>query len=186
MKKDTIVVNIIGGPGTGKTTQASALFSKLKKLNLDVENVSEFAKELVWEKNTEAFKDRLYMHAMQNHRLFQMKDKLDFIITDSPLLLTSIYNNFYLKDTQTSSYNEMIDKVVEETWNLYHNVTYLLIRDTTYNMIGRRENKEEALIIDEKVKEYLDYHQIPYKIVTMDNAVEVIYQDLLVLINKEN
>lgn len=177
--KNTIIVNIIGGPGTGKTTAASELFSKLKRLNYDVENVSEFAKELVWESNTEAFNDRLYMHAMQNHRLFQMKDKLDFIITDSPLILTSIYNNFYLKDKQSSSYNEMIDLMVKETWNLYTNVTYYIERETSYNMIGRRENISEALIIDEKIKEYMDQNNIEYKTVTVDNAVDVIYNDLI-------
>ena len=181
MKKDTIVINIIGGPGCGKTTVASGLFSKLKALNYDVEDVSEFAKELVWESNTEAFKDRLYMHAMQNHRLFQMKDKLDFIITDSPLLLTSIYNAFYLKDKQSVEYNEMIDIVVERTWNLYHNVTYYIERDQGYNMIGRRENADEALIIDDKIKEYLNHHQIAYTTLNVKDAVDYIYQDILKL-----
>lgn len=180
-KKETLVINIIGGPGSGKTTVASGLFSKLKALNYDVENVSEFAKELVWEHNSEAFKDRLYMHAMQNHRLFQMNNKLDFIITDSPLLLTSIYNDFYLKDKQSVAYNDMIHNVVKETWALYHNITYYIEREDNYNMVGRRENADEALSIDKAIKEYLDCHNITYKVLKVNEAVETIYNEVIKL-----
>ena len=44
----TIVINLIGSPGTGKSTLASELFSKMKWQGYDVELVSEYAKELVW------------------------------------------------------------------------------------------------------------------------------------------
>ena len=40
----TIVINLIGSPGTGKSTLASELFSKMKWQGYDVELVSEYAK----------------------------------------------------------------------------------------------------------------------------------------------
>ena len=43
----TIVINLIGSPGTGKSTLASELFSKMKWKGHDVELVSEYAKESV-------------------------------------------------------------------------------------------------------------------------------------------
>ena len=42
---ETIVINLIGAPGTGKSTVASELFSKMKWSGYDVELVSEYAKE---------------------------------------------------------------------------------------------------------------------------------------------
>lgn len=48
-EEKTIVVNLIGSPGTGKSTIASELFAKMKWEGFDVELVSEYAKELVWE-----------------------------------------------------------------------------------------------------------------------------------------
>ena len=178
MKRNTIVINIAGGPGTGKTTIAAELFSKLKEKGYEVENVSEFAKELVWEGRSEAFDDRLYMHGEQNHRLMQMNGKLDFIITDSPLFLTSVYNNYYLKNKFPASYNKMIDTVTLETFKLYNNRVYLLQRDTNYKIIGRRENKKEALQIDEALIMYLKKNKIKFMSLSISDACEKIISDL--------
>ncbi|MDO4198528.1 MAG: AAA family ATPase [Erysipelotrichaceae bacterium] len=175
---NTIVINIAGGPGTGKTSVAAKVFSMLKKEGYEVENVSEFAKELVWEGRNEAFNDRLYMHGEQNHRLMQMNGKLDYIITDSPLFLTSVYNSYYLKDKFPDSYNRMIDNVTIETFNLYNNRVYLLERETDYHNIGRRENHKEALDIDNNIKRYLADNNIEYKIFKLDEAAEEIVKDL--------
>ena len=178
MKKKTTIINIAGGPGTGKTTVAAQLFSKLKEMGYEVENVSEFAKELVWEGRKEAFNDRLYMHSEQNHRLMQMNSKLDYIITDSPLFLTSVYNNYYLKDKFPKSYNNMIDIVSLETFNLYNNKVYLLNRDTKYKVIGRRESVKDAVEIDKDIKTYLIKNKIKYKEITLDNAIKEILKDI--------
>ena len=178
MKKNTIVINIAGGPGTGKTTVAAELFSKLKEKGYDVENVSEFAKELVWEGRNEAFNDRLYMHGEQNHRLLQMNGKLDYIITDSPLFLTSIYNNYYLKDKFPASYNKMIDTVTLETFKLYNNKVYILDRVTNYSGIGRRENLKTAKQIDDNLIKYMKKNHIKYKRLSLDNATQDILKDL--------
>lgn len=178
MKRNTIVINIAGGPGTGKTTIAAELFSKLKEKGYEVENVSEFAKELVWEGRNEAFDDRLYMHGEQNHRLMQMNGKLDYIITDSPLFLTAVYNDYYLKDKFPKSYNQMIENVTYETFKLYNNKTYLLERNTNYKIVGRRENKNTAKQIDEALIKYLDKNKIKYKKLSLDSALENVLKDL--------
>ena len=49
--KKSIVVNLFAGPGAGKSTGATYIFSKLKMLGIDAEYVSEFAKDKVWEEN---------------------------------------------------------------------------------------------------------------------------------------
>lgn len=48
--KNTLIVNLVAGPGTGKSTTMAGVFYKLKSLGIDCEMVTEFAKELVWEK----------------------------------------------------------------------------------------------------------------------------------------
>ena len=43
--KETLVVNLFGGPGTGKSTMMAGIFAKLKSLGYDCEMCVEFAKE---------------------------------------------------------------------------------------------------------------------------------------------
>ena len=50
---NTIVVNLWGGPGVGKTTCAWEIASELKKEGYVTEYVSEYAKELVWDEKIE-------------------------------------------------------------------------------------------------------------------------------------
>lgn len=47
--KDTLIVNLYAGPGSGKSTGAAYIFSKLKLKDIDAEYVSEYAKDRVWQ-----------------------------------------------------------------------------------------------------------------------------------------
>lgn len=49
----TLIVNIYGGPGAGKSTTALQLVAELKKLGYHADYVSEVAKELVYAKDFE-------------------------------------------------------------------------------------------------------------------------------------
>ena len=47
--KNTIVVNLFGGPGSGKSTFMANLFYHLKCRGVEVVMAPEFAKDSVWE-----------------------------------------------------------------------------------------------------------------------------------------
>lgn len=55
--KNTLVVNLFGEPGAGKSTGAAYVFAMLKMAGVDAELVTEYAKDKVWESNTEVFKN---------------------------------------------------------------------------------------------------------------------------------
>lgn len=83
----SFVINLIGGPGAGKSTTAAGVFFLLKLLNVRCELVTEFAKELTYDENWSDLKRQLYVTAEQERRQRRLVDKVDFIVTDSPLLL---------------------------------------------------------------------------------------------------
>ena len=47
--KDTLIVSFYGGPGIGKSTMSSRVFSELKSMNYEVELATEYAKDLTWQ-----------------------------------------------------------------------------------------------------------------------------------------
>ena len=57
------VINLFGGPGSGKSTTAASVFSKLKIMGYNVELVTEFAKDMVWEQHDSIFDNQLLIFA---------------------------------------------------------------------------------------------------------------------------
>lgn len=134
----TIVINLMGAPGTGKSTIASELFSKMKWLGYDVELVSEYAKELVWEERNETFKNELYLFAKQHHRMFRLNSKVKYIITDRPLILSIFYNKKY------GDNSEVFKNLVLQEIDKFKNINIFLNRTKPYVQKGRNQTEEES------------------------------------------
>ena len=149
-KKNTLVVNLFGGPGTGKSTLMAAIFAKLKSKGYDCEMCPEFAKELVWENRLETFSDELYLFAKQNHRLFRLIGKVDIVITDRPLYLSIPYYNYY------KGRNQSYENLVKDTFESYNNLNIFLERRKKFVQNGRNENEQESKEFDERFKDCLD------------------------------
>lgn len=142
-----IVINMFGGPSTGKSTVASGIFYYLKRLGYNVELINEYAKELVWENHSFMLDDQIMIFAHQQRKLKRLNGKVDIIITDSPLLLGRVYSS---SDTPTSLHN-----LIDEVWNQYNNINFLLTRTTNYVELGRVQTEEEAINIDKIIEDLL-------------------------------
>lgn len=162
--KNTLIVNLFGGAGIGKSTLMARIFSELKIQGYDCEMVTEFAKDLVWEKRNETFKDELYIFAKQNHRLFRVNGKVDIIVTDRPLLLTNAYNQ---NDKELCS-------LCLKTFNQYNNLNFLLKRQTVYQENGRNQSEEEAMQIDKITQGLLESNGINYYTVNNNDLADII------------
>ena len=171
MKKNTIVVNLFGGPGVGKSTTMSYLYYKLKCMGIDVEMAPEYAKDLVWEERQRYFDEQIYIFAKQWHRINRCVGKVEVVICDSPLINSSIY----LKD-----YNPEFDALIMSEFDKFDNFNLLIERKTEYVQNGRNESEEEALAVDQKFKTRLK--NIPHYLIndtsneTLDKVVEIIKQ----------
>lgn len=152
--KDATIVNLFGGPGVGKSTTAAGVFALLKLHDIECELVTEFAKDLVWEERHKTFGDQHYIFGKQHHRLWRVKDKVDIVVTDCPLLLSPLYGERY-QSVLPSFENNVVDII-----KTYNNKNIILTRTKKYNNNGRNENENQAREVDEMVRKYLSTHDM--------------------------
>lgn len=185
--KNTIVINAFAGPGAGKTTSCLEVAEKLKKQGFVTEYVQEYAKELVYDNNF-IMLDGHYEHQFailneQMKRINRLYGKVDFIVTDSPILLNNTYLN---EDKNTEVYSAYSDSV-NKLYGLYNNFNYFVERDTSvFEKEGRIHNLEQSIAIDNELKNMLHNNQIDFDVythATIDNIVRdstIIYAKQLI------
>lgn len=91
----TTVINLFGGANSGKSTTAAGLYFALKKGHHKVELVREYIKNWVYEGRFPNKWDQPYVGPKQMKYESLLYDKVDYIITDSPYLITDWYENMY-------------------------------------------------------------------------------------------
>lgn len=170
--KNTLIVNLLAEPGAGKSIAAAYIYSQLKMHGISTEYVTEFAKDKVWEQNEEVFKHQTYMFGKQHYKLARVVGKVDVIITDSPIILSAIYN-------ESEVLGEEFNKVVLNVFNSYNNFNVLLKRDHPYENSGRNQNEKQANEIRKKLINKLDEYNIQYSGCTSstdmyDTIIEII------------
>lgn len=187
LDKNTIVINAFAGPGAGKTTSCLEVAEKLKKQGFVTEYVQEYAKELVYDNNL-IMLDGHYEHQFailneQMKRINRLYGKVDFIVTDSPILLNNTYLN---EDKNTEVYSAYSDSV-NKLYGLYNNFNYFVERDTSvFEKEGRIHNLEQSIAIDNELKNMLHNNQIDFDVythATIDNIVRdstIIYAKQLI------
>lgn len=149
----TLVVNLYGGPGTGKSTTAAGLFSKLKQRGVNCELVTEYAKDKVWDEHYSIFSNQIYIFGKQYHRIHRLLDKVDVIVTDAPLL----HSIFYSQNMPGS-----FKQLVLDVHNSLNTLNIFLTRCRKYNPSGRMQTEEEAKRIDSKLLIMLKNYHVPF------------------------
>lgn len=150
-----LVINLFGAPGAGKSTGAAYIFSYLKMKGVNAELITEFAKDKTWEDNKMALSNQAYVFGKQSYRMSRCADKVDVLITDSPLFLSALYN-------QDEVLGEDFNKVVLNVFNSYENINIFVNRNKPYNPIGRNQTEEESDNLSVSLKEILNKYNINY------------------------
>ena len=137
----THYINLYGGPGTGKSTTAAGLFHYMKLMGVKCELITEFAKDLAYEDRTHH--DQLLIFAEQYARMARVKGKVDYAITDSPLLLSHIYASG--THWENIHFHELVRYANEHLGIHYH---VMLKRVKPYERYGRFQTEQQALELD--------------------------------------
>lgn len=174
---DTLVINLIGGPCSGKSTVAAELFARLKKMGVHCELVSEYIKDRIYDNHDSVINDQIFLFAQELHQLKNKIGKVDVIVHDGSLLLNinyDKYNNYQLYDLVISEYNK------------FNNLDFFLLRNNIkFENYGRIHNLEESLNIDNDIKNV--YHKYNINFIELDSkdSVDKIIKYILDNINEK-
>lgn len=170
----TIYINLFAGPGAGKSTLASGLFASMKRTGESVELVTEFAKDLVWENRQATLAIQPYVSAKQYRNLARLKGKVNYVITDSPILKDSVYARRYAPKLP-QAYHDLLAFMHED---LGHSINILLSRKFTYQTEGRYQDEKTAQDIDRDLKLLLHLRNVDFYECAPDIAevMEAIHQ----------
>jgi hypothetical protein len=107
---------------------------------INCELVTEFAKDLTWDESSRVLGYQPYVFGQQAWRLERLAGKVDMVITDSPLILSTVY----------------CDPALPQSWHDYvlweHNrhssMNFFIKRSNNYVQVGRNQSLVEAEKID--------------------------------------
>jgi hypothetical protein len=162
----TKVINIIGGPGCNKSLFSSAIILQLILHNKTVENIPDFAKSLVWQRDFEGLKNQ-YQIAQRHFDTLELLDgQVQFLVTECSLPQMLYYNEHY---------EENICDVAKTRaqilrWYKQHNNINVIVErgDRKYIHSGRLQDEDEAIKIDRALRAGLTREGLPYTVLKPD------------------
>lgn len=141
-------INILGGPGRGKSTLAAALFAEFKnaqhQLGLQVELVQEFVKTWAYTgRRPEGF-DQFFVTAsqMQAEEIL-LRSGVDVVITDSPVVLGTTYAPAFLKNS--------LQSIVASYEAAYPSLNVILDCKKPFFQKGRFQTETEAEVLHQQI-----------------------------------
>lgn len=174
-KSGTLVVNLYGGPGSGKSTTCAGIFERLKLKGINCEMASEYAKDKVWEESFKTLDDQIYVFGKQLHKLKRLLNKVEVIITDSPLLFSIQYD---------AEKNKAFKELVLDQYNRMNNTDFYIVRNEHYETKGRMQTLEESKEIDKNILDILSENNIQFEMIEKDGASDRIAEKILTYLKK--
>jgi len=153
-----IVVNLYGGPCSGKSTAAAVVFADLKNHGINAELVGEYAKELIyqgkrWMLGPDGDQKAIFEGQLQRLQNLEASE-CAVAVSDSPLLQSLVYAR------GRECYQEIRDLALayEACWSSYH---YFINRTEHYSTFGRVHTLEQSLVKDQEIRDLMRELSVP-------------------------
>lgn len=140
------VINLFGGPGSGKSTTAAALFVWLKNKGLRAELIGEEAKDQIYWGSKDQLSNQLFIAAMQYARIKNLERAgCEVAVADSPLAMSPLY-------ARSTHYFQELNTLITKVNSEFHNINIFVVRTKKFDPFGRtQKDVEEAKVIDDVV-----------------------------------
>ena len=165
-RKRTLVINIIGGPCSGKSTVAAELFARLKKMGVHTELAPEYIKDRIYEENLTMPLNQIAVFAMEHYGINTKIGKVDCIVHDG-----SFINNIIYKPED----NPEFDAFIVAEYRKFNNLDFFVKRgNIEFEDYGRIHNQKQSKELDKIIKETYNKYGLKYIEVESRDAVDKI------------
>ena len=179
----SVLINFLGAPSSGKSSISNKLVGKLKELELDAEYVTEYVKSWVWEGRKISPFDQFCIFGNEAHNQSMLFDQVDYIISDSPVMLTAFYHLYYdNKNTLKDVCHEFYDMAKANGVKV---LNFFLTRRKKYNPKGRYQTQEQADQLGQDLMNWLDQEGYEYEVLDCPDKkrLEIVLERLGVIEN---
>lgn len=149
----TTIINLYAGPGSGKSTSAAHMYAELKREGVNAELVREYVKDWAWDNRKLSTYDQIYVMGKQVRRESMLYGKVDFIVTDSPVLQGVYYAEKYSPPAVLNGVRSCVSAFLHQAavdGHIHHHV--FLTRSKPYQRAGRYETETAAREADVGIK----------------------------------
>jgi hypothetical protein len=174
----TLIVNTVGGPGSGKSTLSYGLIAKLKAEGVLAELVTEYAKDLTWRRDFAALGNQFEVTREQDRRLRDLLGQVDIIVHDTAIPLGLIYCPEIYREP-------WFEKRVWALYESYNNFTVFVKRKKKFQQTGRNQTEAEAKAIDHKILDLFGPALIDLSVDGNTDAVDIVYHAIMRHLGKE-
>lgn len=150
-----VLIELCGGPGSGKSTLSAFLFYKLKKKGFRVELVGEAAREIIYTGNPHStphplIDNQVLLAGLQYERVLRLqRHGIQVAITDSPLLQGTMY-------CQKDSYHNALKECIQHLKAIPTLNVFIKRTKGKYDPESRVQRTEaEAVAFDNEVRNLL-------------------------------
>lgn len=151
LSTNTIVINLVGGPGCGKSTAAAGLYSELKKLGLQV----------VFIERTDRENNYIKYFADDLNNIYKYVGGVDVIIHEGSLLDHIVYN--------TKENNQIFNTLVLQEYNKFRNLDFFVNRGELHSDYMNPDQEED---LDKRIIATYEYANIGLIHINASTAIE--------------
>ena len=172
-------LNILSGPGCGKSSFAAKLYAFFKSQNYNVELCREYVKKWVYAERAPVTFDQIYILGKQLHEEFlPLKNGVEVIISDSPIFLSYYYS---MEMGNSEILSESIYNIISEFDKQYPCIDIVLKRSFPYVEDGRFHSEEQSVQIDNSLKYLLQSKNRQYMEIdpSQDDSIQAVFDYFL-------